>query len=117
VVCVQDSDEAVTPLGKSLDEAWVVGRVVERLAEPVDGLVQAMIEIHKGTGRPKALGEFFARNHFAGPLEQSREDLEGFFLKDGVVTVATKFACMQVQFELGEADEAAGFRSIGHGKP
>jgi hypothetical protein len=39
-------------------------------AEPIHGLVQAVIEVHKFIGWPESLFQLFARDEFTRPLKQ-----------------------------------------------
>jgi hypothetical protein len=69
-------DESVAALRKRFDEAWALGGIAERLAEPVDRFVQAAVEVNKGVSRPQPPLQFLARDHLGRPLEQKEQDLE-----------------------------------------
>jgi hypothetical protein len=60
------SDETVAALGKSFDEAGIVGFVGEGIAEFVDGGVEAVLEIDEGVFGPEALLELIACDDQAG---------------------------------------------------
>src|SRR5580700_3758488 len=69
-------DEPIPAPRESLHKPRIVGRVVERLAEPLDGCVQAMFKIHKGVCRPELAVKLFARNQLAGALEEANQNLD-----------------------------------------
>ena len=74
------SDETVTALGKSFDEARVVGFVGKGVAEFVYGGVEAVFEVDEGVFRPKAFLELLAGDDEAGVFKKDGEDLEGAIL-------------------------------------
>lgn len=97
-------NQAVSPLGKGLNEARLLRGIVQGFTKAVHGFVQAQIEIDESPRRPQSLAEFFTAHHLARSLEQSRQDLERLFLKDDVVTVSAEFGGAQVEFEFAKAD-------------
>src|ERR1700681_4269484 len=72
-------NEAVTASRQCLDEAGFVGRIAERFPQAHHGVVQAVIEIHKGIARPQTLAKFITSNYLAGLLEKYRENLKRLF--------------------------------------
>jgi hypothetical protein len=48
----------------------VVRRIAQRSAQLVDSGVQAVLEVHKGVGRPKLLAQLLARDDVARLLQQ-----------------------------------------------
>jgi hypothetical protein len=54
------TDEAVAAPRQSLDEARLLGIVPQRLAQFLDGRVDAVVEIDKGASRPKPALQFFS---------------------------------------------------------
>src|ERR1700680_2340116 len=114
VVAIDPPHEAISSLRKSLDEPRSLRGIVQRLAEPVHGFVQSEIEVHESTGGPESLDQFFPRDHLSRALQQSRQDLEGFFLKNNVVSIGAKFTSPQVEFELAKANDVVGFGWIRH---
>jgi hypothetical protein len=88
--------------------------IVQCLAKAVHGFVQPKIEIDESPSGPESLAEFLAADHLARSLQQSRQNLEGFFLKNDVAATGAKFAGAQVEFEIAKADDVGGFGWIRH---
>src|ERR1700680_2744879 len=75
-ITIDGCHEAVSAFGKCLDEMRLLRGIVQCLAKAVHGLVQSQIEIDESAGRPKSLDQFLTADHFAGALEQSRQNLK-----------------------------------------
>jgi hypothetical protein len=103
--CGYRSDEAVTALGKSFDEAGVVGFVGEGVAELVDGGVQAMLEIDEGVFGPEALLELLAGDDEAGVFQENGEDLEWAILEFETDPGFAELAGEQIRFVGAETDD------------
>src|ERR1019366_8038705 len=108
-------EETVTSAGQSLDEARFLGRISQRFAQPIHCLVEALIEIDKGGGRPQPLYEIVATHQLAGTLEQGRQDLERFSLQFMLLPMADEFAGPQIELKLGEKNAAWGLSRRCHG--
>ena len=63
--------EAITAARHGLDEARVVGGIAERLAEPADGVIQAVVELDEGVGGPQRCLQLIARDHLHGRSSRS----------------------------------------------
>ena len=98
-------DEAITTAGQSFNEPWIVGGIVQRLAQFLDGVVQALVEIHEGIGRPDSFLEFFAGNHFTGMLEENLEDLKGLNLEFEAYPVLAQLTGTTVGIEVAETED------------
>ena len=68
-------------------------------AQPLDGGVQAVLEVDEGAGRPQALAQFFARHHLARTLEHHRENLERLILKPDADASLPQLARAQIDLE------------------
>src|SRR5271155_3340589 len=77
---VDTAEEAVAPPRNGLDEARVVRIISQRIAQPFDGGVKAVVEIAEVAAWPKFAAKFLPGNHLAGMLEQHAQDLERLFL-------------------------------------
>jgi hypothetical protein len=69
-----------------------------------------VFKVYEGIGGPEFLLDLFPRHHFAGPLEERGENLEGSFLQLDPVAVAAYFTASKVNFEPSDP-ETRGCRS------
>ncbi|HJY88379.1 MAG TPA: hypothetical protein VKE24_16210 [Candidatus Acidoferrales bacterium] len=83
------SNEAIASAGKRLDVARAFGRVAQSVAQPLDGCVEADIEVHESVRGPKLLAQFFSRDHLTRTLQQQGQDLKGL---SGTPTTADQFS-------------------------
>ena len=88
-------------------------RFVKRLAQLLDGGVQANIEVHKGLGRPEPPLQFFTGNDLTRMLQQHGENLERLLVQLDFQPVLAQFAGAQVNFKSLEAN-ARGTGGGGH---
>jgi hypothetical protein len=63
-------NELVAAPGNGFDEAGFFGGVAESFAKPVDGRIEAMLEVDKRIGRPEAAMQLFPCDHTSGALQQ-----------------------------------------------
>jgi hypothetical protein len=75
------SDESVAASGQGLHEPRHIGRVPERVAQPANRGIQAVLEIDERLGRPESLPQLVARHELAGTIEKGRENLKGLLGK------------------------------------
>jgi len=76
--------EAVAAQGHGFDEARILWRIAQRLAQLVDGGVQAVIEVDEGVFGPQSLAEVIARDDAASLEEHLGPALE----LDALITTA-----------------------------
>jgi hypothetical protein len=69
-------DEAVAVPRQGLDEARMVRRILEHLAQPRDRGVQGVVEIDEDVVRPEPAPRLVARDDFAGAFDERGQDLE-----------------------------------------
>jgi len=69
-----------------------------------DSVVEAVLKIDEGIGRPQALLKFVPRNNVTPAFKQYLEDVERLVLKLDPDAVFAQFACAQIQLENVEAD-------------
>ena len=81
IMSLNRGDKTIALAGERLDVAGLIGRVVQDLAEFVDGAVEAMVEVTTGDTRPELALEFQAADKFAWLIEKDGEDTEGLALK------------------------------------
>ena len=106
------TDEAVAAPRQSLDVAGFVGRLAQRVAQLLDGAVQAGVEINKSVAGPKLLVQFLACHDLAGMLEQEREHLEGLVLELQPNAVLAQLTRTQVHVKRVESRTAASVGSF-----
>ena len=70
------TNPAVAATRDGLDEARVLGGVVERLTQLVYGAVEPVVEVHEGVGRPQADTELVPCDQLARTLEERAQDLD-----------------------------------------
>jgi hypothetical protein len=79
---------------EGLDKPRRSSRIIQRLAQAIDGVVQTVVEIYKGVRRPKSLPQFLARNYSSGTLQHHGQDLKRLLLKLDSDPVFPKLACL-----------------------
>jgi hypothetical protein len=99
------SDEAVSTFRKRFDEARILGRIVERFAQPINGLIQTLIEVDEGFFVPELLLQLISRYNLAGSLQQYCEDAKRLFRKLDLQPLFPQFALMQIDFKYSEPDQ------------
>src|SRR5688572_19380866 len=99
------SDEAISAASQGLDEARVIGRIVERRTKFADRGIEAVIEIDE-LGCPELLAQLLARDHLAGAGDENGEESEGLLLERNPNPVAAELAAAQVELEDPEAGHA-----------
>src|SRR5438445_3273906 len=70
--------KAISPAGHGFDESGVFGRVAQRIPQPSDCGVDAVLEINKGVIGPQPPAQFFPRHHLARTLQQCQKDCKGW---------------------------------------
>src|SRR5438445_700925 len=91
-VRLHGSYEAVAAAGYGLHKTGVGGVVAEGFAQLVYGGVETVVEIDEGVVRPQFAVQVFARDHFAGTLEQHGKDSERLLLETDAGTVLAQLA-------------------------
>ena len=67
---VDSRDEAVPSTGSGFYEPRDLGRIAQRVTQTLHRRVQAVLEVDERIRRPKPLAQLFARDQFAGALQQ-----------------------------------------------
>ena len=67
---IRKRDEAITNPRNRFNVTRRVCRVSQRVAQFLDGFIQAVVEIDEYVGWPKALSEFLASDDLAGSLQK-----------------------------------------------
>ncbi len=104
------TQKAVPPPCHGFDITRIVGRFPERVAQLLNGGVDAVIELHDGVVRPKAEANLLAQHHLAGMLQQHTKDAAGLFPQAEPDAVFAQLTRSNVEFEWPEA-KYLGLRS------
>jgi len=67
------ADEPVASFGKRLDIPGIVRRIVQSLADFVDGCAKVVVEINESFCIPKRAADLFPSDDFAGVLQQESQ--------------------------------------------
>jgi hypothetical protein len=63
---VDGSDETIATASERFDETRIVGGIAERIAEALDGGIEAMLKIDEGVSGPELALQFFAGDELTG---------------------------------------------------
>jgi hypothetical protein len=107
--------KAVSAPGHGLHEPGIGGRVPERLAQLVDGSIQAVVEIDERVLRPEFLAQFLARDDVSGPLQEKTQNLEWLFLKADAGAVLAQFPRHEIHFKDPKTDGPPGLVRLRYG--
>jgi hypothetical protein len=99
-------DEPVAAPWQGLDEAWGLGIVAKRLANPADRCVQAVFEIDKRIVGPELPLQFVPADQSATALDEHREQSKELVRQDHPASAIRQLASQQIQLELAEPDNA-----------
>jgi len=70
-------NETITPSRQRFDETRALGVVSQNIAQAIDGVIQAVVELDEGIGGPERLPKLLARDHLVWPLDQDLQDTKG----------------------------------------
>jgi hypothetical protein len=96
------NEKSIPSASQCLNIARVVGIISQRIAQPFDGGVKAVVEIDKGICWPESAAKLFSGNHLAGMLEKHAQDLERLLLKLELESILAQLACRNVYLEGSE---------------
>ena len=99
-------DEAIAAPRQRFDEPGPIGRIAQRLAQPADRRVQAVLEVDEDLVAPQPPTQRVPRDDFAGPLEQRREHLERLFAQVDANAALAQLPQRQIDFEAFEAHDS-----------
>ena len=95
--CVHGRNEPVATARNRFDKPRSVGRVAERVAQPVDHRVQTVLEVDERVARPEPLPEFLPRNEVPRAFEQKGEGPQRLFLKTDPLACLAELARAQMR--------------------
>ena len=96
-----------------LDESWGLRGVSQRLPQPPDGRIEAVVKIDKGVVRPQSLAKLVAPDHHPRTLEQRFQQLERLPLQTDARAVADDFAGVEIYVKVSDAHAMRGRGVIG----
>ena len=73
--------ESIAAAGDRLDKDGILGGVAQGVSEPLDGGVEAVVEVDEGVGLPEAGTQVVAGDDFSGSFEEKGQDPEGLLLE------------------------------------
>src|SRR5207249_11786682 len=97
--CFHSRHEAIALARQSLDKSWIFGRVFQRLAQLLDGLVQTLIEVAEGVVRPERPLQFLPRDQLPRAPQQQRENFERLILERYFPAALAQLSGRKIQFE------------------
>jgi hypothetical protein len=92
-------DEPITPPRQSLNEFRLLRRVIQRLAQPIDGVVEPVIKIHERIIRPQLIPKLFSGDYFARTFDQQSQDLKWLVLQPDSSPVLEQFSSAKIDTE------------------
>ena len=102
---IDRSNEAIPTPSERFDEHRSFRRFAQRITQPFDRRIQAVIEINKGVVWPKFLAQFLPANKFSRSLKQRRQYLQRLLLQLYVLSPVAQFAGLKINLEPTEVDD------------
>jgi hypothetical protein len=93
---LQLTDKAIAQPDEGLDIARVIGRLTQRIPQPLDCRVDIVIELDNGLVRPQALPNLLTRDYFARGFEEHLEYLNRLLLESNPASLFAQLAPSKV---------------------
>jgi hypothetical protein len=74
--------------------------------QPLDGGIQAMIEVNERVRWPELAAQFLSSDYFARPFKQRRQYLKRLFLELYLLSLPAQFAGAEIDLERTETDNS-----------
>jgi hypothetical protein len=103
-------DQTIAAPGYGLDKTRRRGRIVERVAQPIDGFIQPVLEIEISLARPKPVLQFLAAHHFARIFQQHGKDLKCLLRQADFEPLLAQLSGFEVCLEGPETGDLHGSR-------
>ena len=104
------SDKAVAETREGLNVNGGFGGIVKDVADTLDGVIQAVIEINESVGGPKGLVEFLALDKVSGFLEEKAQNLKCLGAEAKPDALVEQLLRGLMKFKGPEADRLIGAR-------
>src|ERR1700720_1579310 len=98
--------EAIPSSSECLDKDGGLGRRAQRVPQPFDGCIQAMIEVDECVCRPELASQFLSGDHFSRPFKQRGQHLKGLFLELYPLSPLSEFPSLEIDLERTETDDS-----------
>jgi len=97
-------DEAISASRQGLNKSGIFGIIIQGCSKPLHGIVQPLLEVHKGVGGPQPLLKFFSGNDFPGALQQQDQNLDRLPLDSDLHSIFAEFPRLWVELEQPKAE-------------
>src|SRR5262249_21484021 len=97
------TDVPVAPASQRVDVTWLLPRIAQHFANPCDGVMQAVVKIDEGVGRPDSVLQFLARYNVAGAFQQDLQHPQGLAAQAQPYTLPAQLSRRDIQLEIVEA--------------
>lgn len=108
------TNESVSMSWKCLDELGIFSCVIQRLPETLHRIIQPLVEVNEGVGRPDLSLNFLTRDDFSGMLKENTKHLEWLVLQFYPDAVFTNLTRPQFNFKRSESDNPARWMCVSH---
>jgi hypothetical protein len=92
------SAKTISAPGQSFYEKWSFSGVPKRFAQPLDRIINSVIEINECIGWPNLLAQVFARNDPARLCQQDPKNLKRLLLPADPDSVSAQFSSLMIEF-------------------
>src|SRR5579872_3297280 len=99
-------NKTVTAPRHRLHIARATGRIPQRVAQPLDGGVDAVVELDHGIIRPQRLADLVAEHHVTGMLEHHEKNAERLLVQPDLDALLAQFGRANIELEGAEPDDA-----------
>ena len=99
------SDESIPTAGQGLDEPRSIRRVPQRIPQPADSRIQAVLKIDERLCRPETLPQLLASHEVARTIQQRLENLKWLFGKIDADAGLPQLARAEIQLERAKAND------------
>ena len=102
------ANETVAAAWNSFDELGIGCRVTEGFAELIDGIVEAVVAIELGVGRPERLVKLFTGHDCVGAPDEGGQHVEGLFAEAEAMGAAAQVETRGVKGKTSKASDTRG---------
>ncbi len=99
-------NEAIPSSSDCLNEDGRFRGFAESVPQPLDGRIQAVIEVDEGVCRPELATQFLPGNQFSRSFKQRCQHLKGLFLELYLLSPLAQFPCVEIHLERTETDNS-----------
>ncbi len=81
------------------DKPWAFRRIIQRRPQPLHGVVQALLKVHKGVGWPELLLQFLSGDGLAGTMQEHGQDFHRLPLQPDLHAFFAEFPSLRIKLE------------------